>query len=220
MSLMNPGDFNGDGRVNYVDQQIFNNYINTSNQFNANLMGFETERYPVQKAQTDPEIHSIVVIGIVIMMVCGLIGGAILGAEVGVVIGMLPGIIYMGIASSNQNKAKKREEERKAEEEKRRAEERQRILNSEEMANLRKNEGTKFYTADNIPFTYQINYDTTLSIFAQFTKQRNEIAKIGFESVMTALSMKGKSQSDFQQFPHPKFIYAIVNEQKTPPNNT
>ena len=41
MSLMNPSDFNGDGRVNYVDQQIFK-----SNQIRIQTQLFAVGLYP------------------------------------------------------------------------------------------------------------------------------------------------------------------------------
>ena len=52
MSFNNPSDFNGDGRTNYVDYQIYNNYIDPqSSQYQGDMFP-QTPRtyYPRQKS--------------------------------------------------------------------------------------------------------------------------------------------------------------------------
>ena len=52
MSLFNPSDFNGDGQTNYVDYQIYNNYIDPqSSQYQGNMFQ-QNQRtyYPRQKS--------------------------------------------------------------------------------------------------------------------------------------------------------------------------
>lgn len=210
MSLGNPGDFNGDGRVNYVDQQIFNQFINpSSGQYNPDPFGFNSTHVPV-KQQSDPEISHIVIIGLVIMGIAFVVllpFASVLSAEFAAILAMGAGIIYMFIGYKNLNKERAELEAKKKEEAQREVARLQALANSKELQLLKKYEGQVFRTSDNTPFLYSV---TGSSI--ELKKRGTTFTTIPAESIIQALSMKNESELSFSRFPAPTYVYAIIHD--------